>query len=382
MRPVILETQGLVAALRQYAERINQNEEFAVSITNRGYDGQLSTEAEGVVFAIIEEAVGNAKKHANPSEVKITLTVKKEHLKPEGTHYLRITSQKYGTKEVEYAAASTSALTVQFDDPASLTVTVAGYRGSGLENKIRIDVKPTPRENEPRRYTSYYGRNRGGLDAEGVQKFGPLAPGEYDITLSIQQDRSRYLPAETVTTVLKAGDNSETLSLPKLYNLTVIVDAGQEGASFRLNSRDSSRGWYGSSHKKATDGRVVFENLVPGDYTLQAWGSVSGQMYVTIPAQTTVRFEPVVFNAQKVRVRDESGTFVKAGLREGDLVVGIDGEEFLNERQMGALFTLAREKKNVTLTVVRGGRRLQVAVDFTDAYNQKVSGIYWERSSR
>ncbi len=83
MRPVILETQGLVAALRQYAERINQNEEFAVSITNRGYDGQLSTEAEGVVFAIIEEAVGNAKKHANASEVKITLTVKKEQLTTE-----------------------------------------------------------------------------------------------------------------------------------------------------------------------------------------------------------------------------------------------------------------------------------------------------------
>jgi len=47
------------------------------------HDGQLSKEAEGVVFAIIEEAVGNAKKHANATEIKITLTVKKQQLTTE-----------------------------------------------------------------------------------------------------------------------------------------------------------------------------------------------------------------------------------------------------------------------------------------------------------
>ena len=61
MRPVILETQGLFPALNQYAERLNANESFSVRVVNRGYDGQLTTEAEGVVFAIVEEAVGNAK---------------------------------------------------------------------------------------------------------------------------------------------------------------------------------------------------------------------------------------------------------------------------------------------------------------------------------
>jgi signal transduction histidine kinase len=80
MRPVILETQGLLPALTQYAERLNATESFKMGVNNRGYNGQLTTEAEGAVFAIVEEAVGNAKKHAQCSEIRINLLGHKDHL--------------------------------------------------------------------------------------------------------------------------------------------------------------------------------------------------------------------------------------------------------------------------------------------------------------
>ncbi|MFN8456147.1 MAG: GAF domain-containing sensor histidine kinase [Anaerolineae bacterium] len=80
MRPVILETQGLLPALSQYADRLNATESFKVAVNNRGYKGQLGTEAEGVIFAIIEEAVGNAKKHAQASEIKLNLSALKDSL--------------------------------------------------------------------------------------------------------------------------------------------------------------------------------------------------------------------------------------------------------------------------------------------------------------
>ena len=80
MRPVILETQGLVPALTQYVERLNANEAFKVDLSNHGYEGQLSQEAESVVFAIIEEAVNNAKKHAQATLIIISLTVKRDNL--------------------------------------------------------------------------------------------------------------------------------------------------------------------------------------------------------------------------------------------------------------------------------------------------------------
>jgi len=307
--------------------------------------------------------------------------IKKEDEKPGGLHSITVTSRKYGSRTVEYNAANTQTLTVQFEEPATLTVTVAGYRGSGMEGKISLSVTRVPKDGKNRN-SSFYGSRKTGLDSEGTQKFGPLSPGEYDIAVRVKQDRYRWTTAHTVTTVLKAGENVETVTVPKLHSLTVIVDTGQDGTSFRLTSRSQSGSWYSSNNKKATDGRVVFENLVAGDYTLQAWGKAQGQMKLSIPSQTTVRFEPMVFNAYKVRVRDANGTFVKAGLLEGDLLIGIDGEEFTNERTMGAMMTLAMERKNVSLLILRGGRRLTVAVDFSNAYNQKVAGIWWEKTSR
>lgn len=80
MRPVILETQGLIPALNQYADRLNDNEDFRVAVSNRGYTGQLDQEAESVVFAIVEEAVGNAKKHSQASDIKISLMVQDKNL--------------------------------------------------------------------------------------------------------------------------------------------------------------------------------------------------------------------------------------------------------------------------------------------------------------
>jgi signal transduction histidine kinase len=55
---------------------MRMNEVFEVTLDNRGYDGQLTSDAEGVVFAIVEEAVGNAKKHSQATKVSIGLTAR------------------------------------------------------------------------------------------------------------------------------------------------------------------------------------------------------------------------------------------------------------------------------------------------------------------
>jgi signal transduction histidine kinase len=75
LRPVVLETQGLAAALEQYADRLRQTDQLSVEIDPTNYDGQLGKQAESVVFAVVEEAVGNAKKHAQASHIKVRLRV-------------------------------------------------------------------------------------------------------------------------------------------------------------------------------------------------------------------------------------------------------------------------------------------------------------------
>ncbi len=75
LRPIILETEGLVAAVNQYAENLRQNDNLPVEVDAEQYRDCLDSEAQGVVFAIIEEAVNNAKKHANASRIWVQLAV-------------------------------------------------------------------------------------------------------------------------------------------------------------------------------------------------------------------------------------------------------------------------------------------------------------------
>jgi len=76
LRPVILETEGLVAALNQYADNLRKDNGLAIDVEAEHYEDCLDLEAQGVVFAIIEEAVSNARKHAEASHIWIRLAVR------------------------------------------------------------------------------------------------------------------------------------------------------------------------------------------------------------------------------------------------------------------------------------------------------------------
>jgi signal transduction histidine kinase len=80
LRPIILETEGLVAALNQYADNLQQNEGLKVLVQAEKYRDCLDSEAQGVVFAILEEAINNARKHARASAVWVRLSQKRDLL--------------------------------------------------------------------------------------------------------------------------------------------------------------------------------------------------------------------------------------------------------------------------------------------------------------
>jgi signal transduction histidine kinase len=138
MRPVILETQGLVPALSQYAERLNSNEDFRVRINNRGYEGQLNQEAEGVVFAIVEEAVGNAKKHAQASEIRITLAVQAESLMVE----IRVDGVGFDVEETQSTYDQRTSLgLINMEERAELVggrCSIESAKGKGASIKVDI----------------------------------------------------------------------------------------------------------------------------------------------------------------------------------------------------------------------------------------------------
>ncbi len=64
LRPTILETQGLAAALESYVEQMTATEELNLHLKVRNLDERLPARVKDVCFAIIHEAVNNVRKHS------------------------------------------------------------------------------------------------------------------------------------------------------------------------------------------------------------------------------------------------------------------------------------------------------------------------------
>jgi signal transduction histidine kinase len=72
LRPLVLETRGLHAALLQLAEKTRESHGQAVEMQLKAdIEAELDAQQQGILFYIIEEAVNNARKHASASLITI-----------------------------------------------------------------------------------------------------------------------------------------------------------------------------------------------------------------------------------------------------------------------------------------------------------------------
>jgi signal transduction histidine kinase len=74
LRPLILESQGLSAALKSMADKMRETytQNVIIDVDDR-LTSQMEMGKQGVIFYIIEEAVNNARKHANASNIWVRL---------------------------------------------------------------------------------------------------------------------------------------------------------------------------------------------------------------------------------------------------------------------------------------------------------------------
>ncbi|HEY9151948.1 MAG TPA: histidine kinase, partial [Anaerolineales bacterium] len=74
LRPLILESQGLGAALKSMADKMHEtySQNVAVNVDEK-IASQMEMGKQGVVFYIIEEAINNARKHANAADIWVRL---------------------------------------------------------------------------------------------------------------------------------------------------------------------------------------------------------------------------------------------------------------------------------------------------------------------
>jgi len=73
LRPMALDDLGLVPTLNRYLENLREQEGCPVTLTVSGKEARLNSMLEVAVFRMVQEAVNNARKHAQASTIRVEI---------------------------------------------------------------------------------------------------------------------------------------------------------------------------------------------------------------------------------------------------------------------------------------------------------------------
>ena len=73
LRPSILDSMGLLPALRWLADRLTQEDNISTEVSVTGTEHRLSFEAEVIIFRIVQEAFNNIRRHSEATEAILTI---------------------------------------------------------------------------------------------------------------------------------------------------------------------------------------------------------------------------------------------------------------------------------------------------------------------
>lgn len=128
LRPLVLETQGLGAAVRTVMERIQETDGIEMNLIGGENGRLLDTAAQGVAFSIIEEALSNARKHAKAEAVEVRMW------KEDGLFVTRISDNGKGF--------DIDAINRDYSSRGSLGMVNMRERAERIDGSVRIESTP------------------------------------------------------------------------------------------------------------------------------------------------------------------------------------------------------------------------------------------------
>ena len=206
------------------------------------------------------------------------------------------------------------------------------------------------------------------LDWLGTLRLGPVPPGHYQLATSKQTHRvlQRFEQIATESVHLAAGENTLSVALPILYELTLDFDDEllgktlffrKEGAILHSDILESTRLFTASRP-------LVISQLAVGEYEVRV-DQISKM--VRIPEQNSVfiPFEKVEINTMVIRGFITGGSAETSGLEIGDQVIAFNGATFSGMKEMNAIVTPLFSEPEVTLTIIRNGNELTLTLPLT-----------------
>jgi signal transduction histidine kinase len=126
LRPLVLENQGLIPALEQLGQKMKETHNLEVTVEAQpGVETLITSQAQGVLFYIVEEAVNNARKHAHAELISVTVT------KQDDVIIVQIADNGLGF--------NTGAVNANYDQRGSLGMVNMRERAELLEGTLSID---------------------------------------------------------------------------------------------------------------------------------------------------------------------------------------------------------------------------------------------------
>jgi signal transduction histidine kinase len=129
LRPLILESQGLAAALSQLAEKVHETHGQAVATrVGQNVENVLDQHQQGVIFYIVEEAINNARKHAQAELISVNVGLQEDVV------IVQIADNGVGF--------NTTAVDTNYEQRGSLGMVNMRERAALLDGTLQIESTP------------------------------------------------------------------------------------------------------------------------------------------------------------------------------------------------------------------------------------------------
>lgn len=129
LRPLALESQGIVAALEQLAQKMKDTHNLPMTVAaDRGVGEYIEKTKQGQLFYIIEEAVNNARKYAQSEKIDVRLQRRNQ--------YVVVEVQDYGV------GFDVSAVTENYESRGSLGMLNMQERAESVGARFNLESEP------------------------------------------------------------------------------------------------------------------------------------------------------------------------------------------------------------------------------------------------